>query len=259
MAPTTTAAVILSAIPYRETSRIVRLATRDLGIQSAIAKGALRPNSRFGHSLQPLTEGTATLHFARTGDLHLLTQFDAERIRIGLAQRLDRYAAAGLLAELMTRFAPAARHEASFELLRDALAILEVAPAAAVEPLALRSLWRLVAVLGFAPALESCVRCGVPVGMGAVCFSAQDGGMLCPRCARGVGTDQGPSPGARLRPGDRAALVAFLDPEAELPGLDDRHLAAHRRLLERYIRYHLAEGATLPALAFWAERSWRAA
>ncbi|MGQ0701747.1 MAG: DNA repair protein RecO [Gemmatimonadales bacterium] len=252
MPPITTTAVILGAIPYRETSRIVRLATRDLGVQSAIAKGALRPHSRFGHSLQPLTEGTAMLHLARSSDLHLLIQFDADRIRIGLADRLDRYSAAVVLAELMIRFAPASRHQSSFELLRDALAILEVAPAAAVEPLALRSLWRLVAVLGFAPALEICVRCGAPVGSSGICFSAQDGGVLCQRCARGIA-------GAQLRLSDRAALGAFLDPEAELPVLDERHLAAHRRLLERYIRYHLAEGAALPALAFWAERSWLAA
>jgi hypothetical protein len=26
---------------------------------------------------------------------------------------------------------------------------------------------------------------------------------------------------------------------------------AHRRLIERYIRYHLADGAELPALQFW--------
>jgi hypothetical protein len=41
--------------------------------------------------------------------------------------------------------------------------------------------------------------------------------------------------------------------------LDDPHLAAHRRLLERYIRYHIAEGAVLPALTFWAARGWLAA
>ena len=247
-----TPAIVLSVMPYRETSRILRLATRELGVQSAVAKGALRPRSRFGHSLQPLAEGSATLHLSRTSDLHNLTQFDAERIRIGLADRLDRYAAASLLSELMIRFAPAARQVDSFELLRDALAILEVAPAAAVEPLALRSLWRMIAVLGFAPSLDSCARCGSAVAPGAACFSGQDGGVLCARCGRGVA-------GAQLRLGDRAALSAWLDARIELPVLDDRHLAAHRSLLARYVQFHLAEGTSLPALAFWAERDWVAA
>jgi hypothetical protein len=38
--------------------------------------------------------------------------------------------------------------------------------------------------------------------------------------------------------------------------LDARHGAAHRRLLARYVRYHLGEGAELPALDFWLRLSW---
>ena len=36
-------------------------------------------------------------------------------------------------------------------------------------------------------------------------------------------------------------------------------VAGHRRLLARYIRYHLGEGAELPALEFWTQRPWVAA
>jgi DNA repair protein RecO (recombination protein O) len=252
MPPHTTAAIVLATFPYRETSRIVRLATREQGLQSAIAKGANRPRSKFGPALQVFSEGSATLLPARSGDLHTLIQFEAERVRIGLAERLDRFASASLLSELMLQFAPASRQLESYDLLRDALAILEAAPAVAVEPLALRSLWRMVAVLGFAPELAGCARCGGEPGAGAGCFSPQDGGMLCARCSRGT-------VGSRLQRSDRDALEAWLDATAELPVLDDPHLAAHRRLLERYIRYHLAEGAPLPALTFWAARGWLAA
>jgi hypothetical protein len=51
-------------------------------------------------------------------------------------------------------------------------------------------------------------------------------------------------------------LVALLNPEVPLPLLDEKHGAAHRRLLARYIRYHLAEGAELPGLEFWSHRPW---
>ena len=50
--------------------------------------------------------------------------------------------------------------------------------------------------------------------------------------------------------------MALLDPDAALPALDERHAAAHRRLLARYVRYHLAEGAELPGLEFWLCRPW---
>ena len=253
MPPISTPAIVLATIRYGETSKIARLATRDLGVQSAIAKGALRPRSRFGAALHVLSEGTATLHPARSSDLHTLLQFDSSQIRTGLAERMDRFAAASLLSELMLRFAPASAHAASYDLFRDALAVLEAAPAIAVEILALRALWRLVAVLGFAPALDTCARDAAPLDPArSACFSFQDGGVLCARCASDT-------VGAELRPSDRADLAALLDSDAELPLLDERHLAAHRRLLERYVRHHLAEGAELPALAFWAGRGWVAA
>jgi DNA repair protein RecO (recombination protein O) len=253
MPPISTPAIILATIRYGETSKIARLATRDLGVQSAIAKGALRPRSKFGTALHLLSEGHATLYPARSGDLHTLAQFDVRHVRTGLGERMDRFSAASLLSELMLRFAPANPHPESYDLFRDALAILEAAPAAAVEPLGLRALWRLVAALGFAPALSLCARDGAPVPEGGpACFSPQDGGVLCARCSRGT-------VGASLSAADREDLAAFLDPAAAPPSLDERHLAAHRRLLERYIRYHLAEGAALPALEFWVNRSWAAA
>ncbi|HEV8356454.1 MAG TPA: DNA repair protein RecO [Gemmatimonadales bacterium] len=253
MPPVSTPAIILATLRYGETSKIARLATRDLGIQSAIAKGASRPKSRFGAALHLLSEGQATLYPSRSSDLHTLASFDPQHVWVGLAERMDRFATASLLSELMLRFAPAGPHPESYDLFRDALALLDAAPAAAVEPLGLRALWRLVAVLGFAPALDACARDGDPIPPGRpACFSAQDGGVLCARCAPSV-------VGARLAAADRADLVAFLEPAAALPSPDERHLAAHRRLLERYVHHHLGEGAPLPALAFWLTRSWAAA
>lgn len=252
MPPIVTSAIVLSTIRYGETSKIARLATRDFGVQSAIAKGALRPRSKFGTALHLLSEGQATIYPSRSSDLHTLAQFDSRHVRTGLAERMDRFAVASLLSELMLRFAPANPHPTSYDLFRDALAVIEAAPAIAVEPLGLRALWRLVSVLGFAPALFACARDGVAVPPDvSASFSAQDGGVLCPTCARGT-------VGAELNPADRADLAAFVDFEASLPPLDERHLAAHRRLLERYIRHHLGEGAALPALAFWLTRSWAA-
>lgn len=253
MPPVNTPAIILATIRYGETSKIARLATRELGIQSAIAKGALRPRSKFGAALHLLSEGHATLHLARSSDLHTLTQFDPVAVRTGLGLRLDRFALASLLAELMLRFAPAGPHRPSYELFRDALAVLEAAPAEAVEVVGMRCIWRLVSVLGFAPALDQCARDGgeLPAGQPAV-FSPADGGFLCAHCGTGAA-------GSRLGPADREDLAALLSPAAELPLLDAPHLAAHRRLFERWVRQHLGEGLALPALAFWVDRRWAAA
>jgi DNA repair protein RecO (recombination protein O) len=248
-----TPAIVLSSLRYSETSKIVRLATREIGVQSAIAKGALRPRSRFGAALQVLSEGQAQLVTRDHRELHTLAAFDLTRLHVGLAADLGRYATAMALAEVMLHFAPADHHPESFELLREALARLDGVPAGEVEPLGFRVLWRLVSALGFAPSLDACVRDGTPVPDGGpLPFSTREGGALCASCAASHGAIQLPAPA-------RADLAALLDPEAGLPALDARHAESHRRLLARYIRFHLGEGAELPALEFWLRRPWRAA
>lgn len=253
MSQVSTPAIVLSALRYSETSKIVRLATRDHGVQSAIAKGALRPKSRFGAALQLLSEGQAHLLLKENRDLHILAAFDLTRLHVGLAVDLERYAVACALAEVMLRFAPPDPHPDSFDVLRHALEELECAPESSVEALGYRLLWQLVSVLGFAPSLEACVVDGTPLPpSGPLPFSTRDGGALCPNCAAQEGATQLPEQA-------RTDLLALLDSDSELPVLDPKHGAAHRRLLARYIRYHLAEGAELPALEFWTQRPWVAA
>ena len=68
--PLLTPAIVIGSLRYSETSRIVRLATREHGVVSAIANGALRPRSRFGAALQLLSEGQAHLLHSRSSELH---------------------------------------------------------------------------------------------------------------------------------------------------------------------------------------------
>lgn len=253
MALVTTPAIVLSALRYSETSKIVRLATRDLGVQSAIAKGALRPRSRFGAALQLLSEGQAHLVMKEHRELHLLTGFDLAHLPVALAADLGRYATASALAEVVLRFAPPDPHPESFDRLSRAFELLEHAARGEAEALGFRLLWQLVSVLGFAPSLDACVRDGAPLPAAAgLPFSTREGGALCAHCAAEHGA-------VRLPERARADLLALLDEDAPLPALDPRHAESHRRLLARYVRYHLGEGAELPALEFWLRRPWVAA
>jgi DNA repair protein RecO (recombination protein O) len=248
-----TPAIVLSSLRYSETSKIVRLATREHGVQSAIAKGALRPRSRFGAALQSMSEGQARLLTKDHRELHILASFDLLRLHVGLAADLERYATASALAEVMLRFAPADAHPESYDLLRDGLGVLEIAPPAELEALGFRVLWQLVCSLGFAPALDACVRDGMLLPPeGGLAFSTREGGALCSACAAALGATQLPADA-------RADLGSLMDAGAALPRLDRRHAESHRRLLARYIRYHLGEGAELPALEFWLRRPWMAA
>ena len=250
MSLVSTPAIVLSAIRYGETSKIVRLATRDHGVQSAIAKGASRPRSRFGAALQVLSAGQAHLILSERRDLHLLTAFDLSGIPVSITRDVGRYATATVLAEVTLHFAPAEPHPESFEVLERGLARLESVGREELLAASLQEVWRLVGSLGFSPALEVCVRCGRQLTLeGGLRFSAADGGALCQHCAGG--------PEETLLPAEaRAALTLLLSDADQLPPMDARNAAAHRRLAARHIRYHMGEGAALPALEFWLSKAW---
>jgi len=246
-------AIVLSAIRYGETSKIVRLATRDHGVISAIAKGASRPRSRFGAALQVLSHGVAHWIPPRGGDLNTLTAFDLTSLPIALGELLPRYAAALALAEMVQRFVSTEPDPMVFDAVTAGLVRLEDSSADRVEAEGIRSLWQVLGVLGFAPATEACVRDGTVVAGGErFAFSASEGGALCPACAHSRAAHW-------LDREDYDDLCALLDADAPLPALDARHATAHRRLLARFVQHQVAEGAELPALEFWLHEPWVAA
>src|SRR5207237_5185085 len=120
-----------------------------------------------------------------------------------------------------------------------------------VDATAVRAMRRLVDVLGFEPSLTACVRDAAAIesaGDAPVWFSVADGGVLCPRCVQAPSPP--PQPPSRLPPQAYRDLLALNDPRVELPALDPPHAAAHRRLVARFVRYHLAEDGSLSALIF---------
>lgn len=249
-----TPAVVLRTYRYSETSKIVRLATRDLGVQSAIAKGVLRPRSPFGAALETLAEGTAQLYHKETRELQILAAFDVTSLHRGLAGDVGRFAGAAALSEVMLKMAPPAPLPAAYETLVAGLETLASAEPGQADAVATRWLWLLVGVLGFAPQLEECVRDGNAVS-GTVAFSAVEGGVLCASCA-------GLKPPTRLPPQAYSDLVALNDVEGPVPSLDAAHAAAHRRLVARFIRHHFDETRRngqeqkASALDIWERGSW---
>ena len=237
-----TPAVVVGVVRYGESSRIVRLATRELGVQGAIARGALRPRSRFGTSLHLLAEGTAHLILGR-GDLATLSAFDVTDLHHGLARSVANFQAAAALAELAARFVPPIPQVELYDALVQGIALLEAAPPEAVEVIALLALWRFLAELGFAPETRRCVLDGRELGEGGLALSVEAGGALCDACTAG-------NPPVRLSHDDRMALEFFLHGHGEAPELDGRHAAAHRRLLARWVTRHLGD-SEMPALRTW--------
>jgi DNA repair protein RecO (recombination protein O) len=238
-----TPAIILQSFGYSETSKILRLITRTHGVQSVIAKGALRPKSRFGGVLEPFTQGTASFFLRETRDLHTLAGFELQHSRQQLGSDLVRFGGASLLAELVLRVVSEESDPALFDAVSTALDRVEQAAPAIVQSVVLAETWALIAQLGFAPALEQCLTCGRGLEeRDEAMFDYPSGGVRCLYCAAGQG--------GRMLPA--AARMILLRLAAGEPVPLER-TAAHWRLLARFLSHHVLEGQTLRSLAFIGE------
>jgi DNA repair protein RecO (recombination protein O) len=203
MALATTRALVLQSFPYSETSKVLRLYTLEHGLRSVMAKGALRPKSRYGGVLEPFTEGTATFYLKEGRDLHTLSGFDLVRSRQALGRSLVGFAGASLLAEVVMRTGTEEPHPALYETLVHAWDVVAQAegPAEALAA-SLASAWSVVVLLGFEPQAGACVHCGREVADDEpVRFDASAGGVACTFCRPA---------GRLLDPGSRAELRRML-------------------------------------------------
>src|SRR5262245_16714093 len=148
-----TEAIVLHAFDYLESSRIVRLLTRDAGVRSVLARGARSSRRRFGAALDLYAQGSAELHTKPGRDLDTLGGFDITRSRSELGARLERFAGAGAIAELALRFGYDAADVGLFDTVAAAFDALAAAPGDRARDLTLAAAWRILFELGVAPTI----------------------------------------------------------------------------------------------------------
>lgn len=245
-----TDAIVLHVFDYLESSRILRIVTREGGVRSVLAKGVRRSSRRFGSALDIYAQGEAQLHTKPGRDLDTLGGFDVVRARPGLAADMGRFTGAAAIAELTLRFGRDDGDSDLFDAVSDAFDAIAVAEEAAAPTTTLAGAWRIVAQLGVAPTIDNCAECHAPLEVDdAVMFCHRSGGSLCPRCGPLART------GRKLPPQARAILRAAISGES-LPILDEPSLRAHQRLLREFLAEHLADGRPLRALELWECEQW---
>lgn len=247
----TTPAIVLHAFDYSETSRIVRIATREAGVQSALARGAKRARSRFGSAFGLFAEGVAQLHVKEGRELQTLGAFDVTRSRQSLGTDLGRFAGASAVAELVLRFG--AENEANsslYDALVDALDTVAAAEPEMAAEAALGGAWHLVAQLGFAPSVGTCGACHASVAANDdLPFSVSAGGVLCASCAAS-------HPGGRVLPAAARACIDTWSNAGRVPFLAPLDARAHQRLLRQFLQQHVSDGRSLRAFDAWEKGGW---
>ncbi|MCY7288789.1 MAG: DNA repair protein RecO [Cryobacterium sp.] len=245
----TTDAIVLHAVPYLESSRILRLATREAGVLSVVARGARSSKKRFGSAVDLFAEGQAQILVKPGRDLHALTTFDVTRSRVGLATDLGRFTAASALVECVMRVVHDEAAPRVYQGVASGLDAIAEAAEADTVALTLGVFWRLVSEVGFMPSLDRCAECHAEIRPEADArFSHAAGGVLCPLCAKMAPTDR------RLPAAARQTVTAW--PRGDQPAVEPADCRAHQRLLREFITQHLPDTRELRAFGVWEQRRW---
>jgi len=237
-----TEALVLRAVDFGESDRIVHLLTPAAGRLPAIAKGARRSRRRFPGTLDLMNRLAVQIErrrpaaLARLEGARLLHTY--ERVRTDSV----RFALGCYLLELLDRLAPeggAPRDLA--RLYRFAVEALELIDRERPEA-RLRTLLELraLAALGLQPELLRCVRCGKPIerDAAAIPFSIAEGGPVCAACAAAAPLGAAlPVHLGTLRALDRA--LAFSLGQLGRIALAGAALDEAARLITRFLGFHV--------------------
>ncbi|MCA1306514.1 DNA repair protein RecO [Microbacterium esteraromaticum] len=224
-------AVILRTHKLGEADRIVTMLSRRHGKIRAVAKGVRRTSSKFGSRLEPFMVADVQLYQGRTLDIvqqaESLGAYGAD-----IAVDYERFTAASAMVEAADRLNEAEATTEQYLLLVGGLRSLSRGEHVARSILD-SYLLRVMALSGWAPALDHCARCAAP-GPHAF-FGAQLGGSVCAACAP-AGSPQ--IPGTAL-----ALLRALMDGDWTLvDAAAHTDLAAASGTVAAYAQWHLERG-----------------
>lgn len=174
-------AIILRTTPLGEADKLVSFLARALGRMRGVARGARRPRSRFGATLEPLSHVHLWFYDRAQRDLVRLTQ--SELIHPSSPTDYPCTLAFNHLTELSERLLPEREpSERNFRLLLMVRDALHHRPNIWL-PLTYFDLW-MVKLAGLLPELDRCNRCGRHFDTDPCYLGLGTAGALCRRCRR---------------------------------------------------------------------------
>jgi DNA repair protein RecO (recombination protein O) len=195
-------AFVLLTYPIQEADKLCVLFTERFGKVRGVAKGAKRPGSRFGASLEPLSEVQVTFYQKEHGELVSFGSCELVQSYFKLESRPEGEAAVHYMAELIDHLMPSAEpNEKVYKLIRAVLG--GISQDMDVNGMLLYfNVWMLK-LSGFFPHLEHCIRCRRTLATDEMLYLTSDGSPECADC-------KGSSEGITLSPLLRAEVQRIL-------------------------------------------------
>ncbi len=180
-----TEAVVLRAINYRDTSKIVTLYTKRYGKMSAIAKGTRNPKSKFGSLFQPLNYLQIVFYRRENRDIQYVSSGEFLKYFKSLTTDVLRLSIAMSLVEIINRVMhDEEENEPVFNLLVGSLSALDE-PGTSPKNVFTYFGLHLADELGFRPNFETCFVCKRQINLEKekkVYYVVQKGGPICEAC-----------------------------------------------------------------------------
>lgn len=210
-------AICLRKLDYSQTSQLLLLFSRELGLIKVMAKGAFRRTkkgmSKFDGGVDLFDLGQAVVSHAAHKELSLLTEWGLTDGHLGLRTNLRSLMLAHFVTELTAE--TLAPHDPHARLFDDLLLTLGKLSGNGREQWALWYTLRVLTESGFTPELGVCAVCGrVPGEREAVAFVASESGVVCRNCFAGYPARMAIDP--RLL---RVAALVAAGPTERLPVL----------------------------------------
>ncbi|MGA2378397.1 MAG: DNA repair protein RecO [Spirochaetia bacterium] len=193
-----TQAIVIRRERIGEFHKSLSLLTADLGLISAMAYGAYKPQSRLRLGSEPFTWSSVHLYHNPVKKSYKVTDLEIHASFEGLQGDLSRLAAASLWAEVIQKsFGAGEMTGGLFGLFRESLEILENAEPALESYVTMQFLWRFLALAGYRPGIGSCDSCGASLGeRGPAWYAPRSHALLCAACGSHTGL---PLPRGALR------------------------------------------------------------
>ena len=241
-----TKAVVLRSQRIGETSKLVTLYSEDLGKLKTRAKGARKPQSKFGAALELLTEVHAVCYVREDRGVQTLSECAILRSFPSLVASLERLAFGSAALEMIDYLTIENEpNKRLYRCLSGVLSALEETDLARAEVVFWYFELRVAEALGYRPELVRCVSCRGKLEGRHLWFSVSQGGGLCASCGRTAGW--------RIA-GDSLRFLAHIQSfkvyrREVIPAAPPRS-GEIRAMLRSFLEYHIGKRGQLKALDF---------
>jgi len=227
-----TEAIVLRTYRLGEADKIASLFTRQLGRLRAVAQGALRPKSRYGGTLEPLSYLRLWIFERENRDLLRLNSAEIIESFFDMQKDYRVQLAAQFLSEVADRLLPEREvNERIFRLLLTVLRALKHS-GEVTRPLLYFDYW-MVRLGGFLPDFDACSSCGRALGEEGGYFSRGSETLFCAHCQPPGSQRISGAILAMVRAACRLPLDQWLAQEKAPPGCREA-----RRFLEDILEVH---------------------